>query len=122
MKAERDSLVQKLAALKAEGYSYLVKITAVDYEKHLEVLYLLRDLENNKDEVLEVDVDPADAWVPTVIGEYKAADWYEREMYEMFGIQIRGRHAERLLLEKWNGKAAPLRKNFIWDAPYETGD
>ncbi len=120
MKIDRKDLTQRAKELRAQGYSYLVKITAVDYEKYLEVVYLLRDLEHNKDESVEVEIDPADAWVPTLIDAFPAADWYERELFEMFGIQIKGRHAERLLLEKWNGKAAPLRKNFVWDAPYET--
>lgn len=122
MKVERQELTQKVGELKSEGYSYLVKVTAVDYEKYLEVVYMLRDMENKRELTLEVELDPADAWVPTLIKEYKAADWYEREMQEMFGIQIKGRHVERLLLEKWNGKAAPLRKNFVWNAPYEKND
>ncbi len=122
MKIERSELGKKAGELKAQGYSYLVKITAVDYEKYIEVVYMLRNLSENRDETLEVDVDPADAWVPTVIREFPAADWYEREMFEMFGIEIKGREARRLLLEKWNGKPAPLRKNFVWNAPYETSD
>ncbi len=122
LKIERNELVEKIRDLKTQGYSYLVKITAVDYEKYLNVLYIVRDMKKNKDEVIEVEIDPADAWVPSVINVYKAADWYEREMFEMFGIQITGRVVERLLLEKWNGKAAPLRKNFTWNAPYETSD
>ncbi len=122
MKIERSGLVQGARDLKTRGYSYLVKITAVDYEKYLEVIYTVRNLSERKDETLEVEIDPADAWVPTVMGEFRAADWYERELFEMFGIQVKGRNVERLLLEKWNGKAAPLRKNFTWNAPYETSD
>ncbi len=121
MKIERKDLVQQLKDLKKSGYHYLVKITAVDYEKYLEVIYIVRDITNNKDETVEVDIDPSDAWVPSSVSIYKGADWYEREMYEMFAIEIKNRRVERLLLEKWNGKAAPLRKNFAWNAPYETG-
>ncbi|MDE1854998.1 MAG: NADH-quinone oxidoreductase subunit C [Candidatus Micrarchaeota archaeon] len=120
MKIDRTELVKKASDLKSQGYSYLVKLTAVDYEQHLEVIYILRNMKENKDETLEIDLDPADAWVPTLVGNFKAADWYEREMFEMFGIDVKGRNVERLLLEKWNGKAAPLRKNFTWNAPYET--
>lgn len=122
LKIDRKDIAKMAEELKTKGYSYLVKITAVDYEKTLEVIYIFRDMRGNKEETLEVELDPADAWVPTLIGEFGAADWYEREMSEMFGIEIKGRNAERLLLEKWNGKAAPLRKNFTWNAPYETSD
>jgi NADH:ubiquinone oxidoreductase subunit C len=120
LKTERNELVQVAKSLKTQGYSYLVKITAVDYEKYLDVLYFLRNMPAGKDEVLEVQIDPADAWVPTLMGEFEAADWYERELFEMFGIEVKGRSMERLLLEKWNGTGAPLRKNFTWNAPYET--
>lgn len=122
MKIEREALAQKARELKEKDYSYLVKITAVDYEKNLEVIYMLRNMQEGKDETLEVELDPADAWVPTLMKEFAAADWYEREMFEMFGIDIKGRNVERLLLEKWDGKPAPLRKNFTWNAPYETSD
>lgn len=122
MKVERQDLLSSLKKLKANGYFYLVKITATDYEKYIGVIYMLRNLQSNTDESLEVEIDPSDAWVPSVLEIYRAADWYERELYEMFGIEIRNRSVGRLLLEKWNGKAAPLRKNFAWNAPYETSE
>jgi NADH-quinone oxidoreductase subunit C len=122
LRIEREELVAKMKDMRGGGYEYLVKITAVDYEKYLEVIYVLRNLEDNEEEMLEVQIDPTDAWVPSVVGVYKAADWYEREMQEMFGIDIKNRRSERLLLEKWNGKIAPLRKNFVWNTHYETSD
>ncbi len=122
MKVERQDLTAQIEGIKKGGYDYLVKITAVDYEKYLEVVYILRNTEGSQDTTIEVELDPGDAWVPSIMGFYKGADWYERELYEMFGIEIKGRHVERLLLEKWNGKIAPLRKNFVWNTPYETSD
>jgi NADH:ubiquinone oxidoreductase subunit C len=120
LKIERDELIPRLKTLKEEGYTYLVKITAVDYVSYIEVVYMVRDLLKNDDQSLEAELDPSDAWVHTATEVYKAADWYERELQEMFGVVIKGRDAERLLLEKWNGKGAPLRKNFTWNAPYES--
>lgn len=119
MKIERGELAQRLEELYGDGYAYLVKITAIDYVKTLNVRYVVRNLDEDKEELLEVELDPADAWVPSIMRTYAAADWYEREMQEMFAIKIRGRNAERLLLEKWNGILAPLRKNFAWSEPYE---
>jgi len=120
LRIDREDLVGKARELKTEGFTYLVKITAVDYVKSLEVVYFIRNLEEGKDKTLAVEVDPTDSWVPTVMGVYRAADWYERELGEMFGVEIRGREAGRLLLEKWSGKAAPMRKNFIWGESPET--
>lgn len=120
MKIERVDLAARLNEMRKQGYTYLVGITAVDYVNHLEIIYFVRDLAKNTEDSINVDLDPSDAWVPTITPHFKSADWYEREVGEMFGIEIRGRRTDRLLLEKWNGKAAPLRKNFNWNEPYET--
>jgi NADH-quinone oxidoreductase subunit C len=119
LKIDREALLGKAREMRGGGMTYLVKITAVDYVDRIEVVYFLRDASSGRDETIEVEVDPADSWVPSIMGVYRAADWHERELSEMFGIEIRGRECGRLLLEKWNGRAAPLRKNFAWGEPYE---
>ncbi len=121
MKIERELLKEKLAEMKKAGFDYLEKITAVDYSDHLDVIYLLENIEDGKEEIVEVTMPADDAWVPSIMKLFLAADWYEREMSEMFGINIVGRNAERLLLEKWDGKQPPLRKSFQWGMPYEEG-
>ena len=85
MKVERKDLLDELGTLKRGGLSYLVKITAVDYKDRISIVYTVRDPASGKDEVVEVDVAPTDAWVPSAAGIYRAADWYERELAEMFG-------------------------------------
>lgn len=103
--------------MKAKGFDYLKKITAVDYSDHLEVLYILYSISEKQNEVIKVKLPAGDPKIESVMGLYKAADWYEREMSEMFGIKITGRKAKRLLLEKWNGTDPPLRKSFVWGNP-----
>ncbi|MHB1830632.1 MAG: NADH-quinone oxidoreductase subunit C [Candidatus Micrarchaeaceae archaeon] len=120
MKAERDALPATLSRMKSAGFDYLVKITAVDYVDHVDAIYLLRNLEASKAEIVEVTLNVSDLWLPSVANVHKSADWYERELSEMFGIEIKDRKAPRLLLEKWDGTEPPLRKSFIWDAPYKT--
>lgn len=125
MKSERKSLLAALSKMKSEGFDYLVKITAIDYVDHMDVVYMIRsigDIESSKDEIVELSLKPTDLWLPTVTNIFPAADWYEREMSEMFGIDIKGRNASRLLLEKWDGTGYPLRKSFAWDAPYKTSE
>ncbi len=116
---ERKDLLKNIEQSYAEGYTYLVKITAVDYVKTINLIYILRSLDKNQDKILEVILDPTDLSVETITHIYQGADWYEREMQEMFGIKIKGRRAKRLLLEKWDGKGYPLRKNFEWGKSYE---
>ncbi len=122
MKIERNFLKPKMAEMKKEGFDYLVKITAVDYVTYVEAVYVIRNIDKDTEMLLEVDLDPSDLWLPTMLPIYKASDWYERELQEMFGIEIKGRRARRLLLEKWDGKEYPLRKSFKWNAPYATSE
>lgn len=103
--------------MRTKGYDYLKKITAVDYNDHLEAVYMLYNMSEKKEEIVKVMLPTKDPKLDTVIQIYKAADWYEREMSEMFGIKILGRKAKRLLLEKWNGDDYPLRKSFVWGNP-----
>jgi len=48
LKIEREELIEKLRELSRSGYNYLVKITAVDYIDHLEVIYFIRNMQNKK--------------------------------------------------------------------------
>ncbi len=103
--------------MKAKGYDYLKKITAVDYNDHLEAVYIIYNTSTHQEEVITTQLPTENPEVETVTTIYKAADWYEREMSEMFDIKITGRKTKRLLLEKWNGSEAPLRKSFVWGSP-----
>ena len=121
-KIKREDLLATLEGLKGTGFDYLEKITAVDYVDHLEVDYILLDVEKRRDEFLKVDIDINDAWVPTITHIFGGADWYEREMFEMFGINVVGRKIGRILIEKWDGVDPPLRKSFKWNQPYKSED
>ncbi len=103
--------------MKRKGFDYLKAITAVDYADRLEVLYILYNTTTKAQEILKVKLT-TELKVDTVISVYMSADWYERELSEMFGIAIKGRKANRLLLEKWDGTGAPLLKSFEWGKPY----
>lgn len=103
-----------LRELKSKGYDYLKGITAVDYVTHIEVVYIIYNTSTHEQEIIRAKLPPENPYVDTIISIYKAADWYERELSEMFGIKIGGRKVRRLLLEEWNGAGAPLRKNFEW--------
>ena len=117
LEIQSEALVKTLEEMKIRGYSYLKKITAVDYNDHLEVVYVIYDVYNKKEETIIAKLPGDHPKISTVMQFYKAADWYERELSEMFGIKIIGRKTKRLLLEKWNGTEAPLRKSFVWGNP-----
>ncbi len=105
--------------MKESGFDYLKKITAIDYNDHIDVIYLLYNIEAKKDEIVRTTLKPDKLELDTVIELFNAADWYERELSEMFGIKINGRKTKRLLLELWNGADYPLRKSFVWGKDYK---
>ena len=115
----REALVKTLEGMKARGFNYLVKITAVDYTSYVELVYILYNLSTKAQEIVKVKLQPNGMEVETVMPIFSAADWYERELSEMFGIRIKGRNARRLLLEEWDGVDAPLMKSFVWGTDYK---
>ncbi|MDE1869613.1 MAG: NADH-quinone oxidoreductase subunit C [Candidatus Micrarchaeota archaeon] len=120
LKIKSEELISTLMKKKGEGYTYLVKITAVDYTDRLEAIYFIRNLDDAREEEIRIGLPAKNPSLPSVMGLFAAADWYERELSEMFDIEIEGRNAKRLLLEKWDGKDGPLRKSFVWGKPYRS--
>ena len=110
---QREALVKTLNGLKTNGYNYLKNITAVDYGTHLTVLYIVYDTLEQKQETITVKLPPKNPAIETAISAYKSADWHERELSEMFGIEIIGRKTPKLLLEGCDS-VAPLKKSFVW--------
>ena len=120
---QKEALLKTLEEQKHKGLSYLKYITAIDFQDRLEVVYLLSNLGSGDNETIKVIIKKSEEeGVPsihTATGIFPAADWYEREVSEMFGIKIIGRSTRRLLLEEWNGKGYPLLKSFEWGKDYE---
>ncbi len=120
MDTQREALAKTLSEMRSSGFEYLKFITAVDYPEQIKVIYMLANLKANKSEQIEVVLEKKDGlWIDTCTKIFPAADWYERELSEMFGIEIKGRNAKRLLLENWNGAVYPLRKEFQWGKEYK---
>lgn len=98
-------------------YNYLVDITAVEYrdpERDLEVVYLVRSLERQTELRIKVDLPKTNALeVDSVVGLWRGADWMEREVYDMFGVQFRGHpDLRRILMWETYAEGYPLRKDF----------
>ena len=96
-------------------YSLLADLTAVDYhprEPRFELVYLLVSLEHRRRLRLKVRLPGDDARVGTVSGVWPAANWLEREVWDLFGIVFDGHPDPRRLLmpEDWDG--FPLRKDY----------
>jgi NADH-quinone oxidoreductase subunit C len=94
------------------SFEYLKCITAVDYVEYLEMVYCLYSFKNNWSVNIKVRIENIKPEVDSVTGIYRGADWYEREMAEMFGINIKGHPNLKPLLLAGDEGGFPLRKNF----------
>jgi NADH-quinone oxidoreductase subunit C len=95
-------------------FDYLVDLTAVDWPKRAErfdLIYILYSFSRN--ERVRVKCFVADGYRPeTAVGVHLTANWLEREVFDMFGIEFAGHPDMRriLLPEEWDGH--PLRKDY----------
>jgi NADH-quinone oxidoreductase subunit C len=97
------------------GFTFLAELTAVDFwprEPRFELVYLLVSIEHRLRLRVKVRLSGEDARVPTVSGLWPAANWLEREVWDLFGITFDGHPDPRRLLmpEDWEGY--PLRKDY----------
>jgi len=111
---EPAAILRVCQYLKERGFLRLSSVTAVDWHPsrpRFEVVYHLHSLETNQRVRLKCRLDePAE--IDSVTGVWRAADWYEREVWDLFGIRFRNHpNLRRILLpEDWTEH--PLRKDF----------
>ncbi len=110
-------IIQWLHDDPSQRYDYLSDVTAVEFrdvEQPLEVVWHLRSLPFRRFLRVKVLIEKGEALeVPSVWGIYKAADWLERECYDMFGIRFAGHpDLRRLLMWEQYKEGYPLRKDF----------
>lgn len=128
VKVDRDYLLPIATALYAYGFNYLQYQGGYDSGpgQDLVSVYHMIKLSDNADQPeevrLKVFLPREDPRVASVYWIWKAADWQERESYDMFGIIYEGHpNLKRLLMpEDWIGW--PLRKDYISPDFYELQD
>jgi len=102
--------------LKAEqGFLRLSGLTGVDWnpaDPRFEVVYLLHSLERKARLRLKCWVREAEPEIDSVTGIWRSANWYEREVFDLFGIRFRNHPDLRRIMmpEDWEGH--PLRKDY----------
>jgi NADH-quinone oxidoreductase subunit C len=113
----KERLVELCRFLKAEvgiELDLLEDLTAVDWPKRnvIEVVYHLISTKHRHVFKLKVEADRAAPVVPTVECVWKTANWFEREVYDLFGVDFPGHPDLRriMLPDDWVGH--PLRKDY----------
>ena len=113
--AEAGSVIPLLQHLRnEEGFDYLVDVTAVDWpkrEQRFDIVYILYSFSGNRR--LRVKTRVADGEKPnTAVPLFVTANWLEREVYDMFGIEFAGHPDLRRILMPDDWRGWPLRRDY----------
>jgi NADH-quinone oxidoreductase subunit C len=124
-KLERDELTLEIAPMKIASVCGFLKydqkfirlstVTAVDRypaEPRFEVVYHLHSIERNQRVRLKARLAGAEPAIESVTSVWRGANWYEREVFDLFGIQFTGHPDLRRIMmpDDWEGH--PLRKDY----------
>ncbi len=97
----------------ALSFNYLFCLTCVDWKTHLAMVYHLTSTQYRHNIVVKAKLSREKPEIETVSSIWKTAEFHEREVYEMFGVNFLNHPDLRLLIlpDGWEGKN-PLRKDF----------
>ncbi|MEM9319804.1 MAG: NADH-quinone oxidoreductase subunit C [Pseudomonadota bacterium] len=106
--------VEFLKADRTCAFSTLIDITAVDYptrERRFDLVWHLLSMYRNQRLRVRAHLRETEI-VPSIIGVHPSANWYEREVFDMFGIMFSGHPDLRRILTDYGFRGHPLRKDF----------
>jgi NADH-quinone oxidoreductase subunit C len=112
-----DRIVEVLTLLRDDPgceFKVLIDVCGVDYPnrpRRFDVVYHLLSLSKNRRVRVKAETDEATA-VPSAVSVYPAANWFEREAFDMYGILFAGHPDLRRLLTDYGFSGHPMRKDF----------
>ena len=117
LNVDSPDLIEVLSFLKTNNqtkFKQLIDITAVDYpenSKRFKLVYLLLSHEFNNRVLLDCFINENEI-VPSLTPLYPAANWMEREVFDMYGIKFKDHPDLRRILTDYGFEGHPLRKDF----------
>jgi NADH-quinone oxidoreductase subunit C len=111
----RENIIAAAEALKQAGYNFLEDVTGVDWypsEPRFQITYSILSIPLKQRMRLIVRLDSDDAALDSITPIWPAANFYEREVFDLFGVHFAGHpNLRRIMMpEDWNGH--PLRKDY----------
>lgn len=95
-------------------FSTLIDITAVDYperDRRFDVVYHFLSMYENHRVRVRTEAREQDM-IPSITGVFSSANWFEREVFDMFGLLFTGHPDLRRILTDYGFRGHPLRKDF----------
>ena len=112
-----SSIVDFVDFLKSDAtcrFSTLVDITGVDYpgeDRRFVVVYHFLSMYQNQRIRVKAAIREEEI-IPSIVSVYPAANWFEREVFDMFGVLFSGHPDLRRILTDYGFRGYPLRKDF----------
>ena len=114
---EDNYLIEVILFLKTNSitkFRQLIDITTVDYperERRFKMVYLLLSHETNSRIIIDYNIKEGEV-IPSLTSIYPSANWMEREVFDMYGIEFKDHPDLRRILTDYGFKGHPLRKDF----------
>ena len=108
------NIIRELKEDSRLNYHQLIDITAVDYpsrDKRFDIVYILLSMSLNRRILIKSEIDENEN-IQSITSIHKAADWYERECFDLFGIKFFNHPDLRSIMTDYNFEGHPLRKDF----------
>lgn len=124
---EAESILEVCTALKNDGFNVLQVITGCDYADRIELTYILADFTKNLELLLKVKLPRGDVQgnnkeslpkINSVTSVWSAANFQERETYDMLGIHFVGHPDLRRILTPDDWQGYPLRRDYVVQEKY----
>jgi len=116
---QKNALIELFKCLRDDpelDFKFLMDLTAVDYlnrkDNRFEVVYHFYSLKHNDRLRVKVPVSEDDCTIDSVSSLWKTANWYEREVWDLYGIKFNGHPDMRRILLYEEFKGHPLRKDY----------
>lgn len=95
------------------NFDYLFSLTCIDWKTNLQMVYHFTSTAHRQPLVMKVELNRTSPEIETVSHIWRTAEFHEREVYELFGVNFLNHPDLRLLIlpDGWEGKN-PLRKDF----------
>ncbi|MGF1624495.1 MAG: NADH-quinone oxidoreductase subunit C [Alphaproteobacteria bacterium] len=117
VRVQRGNLIELLKFLRDDSncqFRFLVDIAGVDYpaeDERFEVVYNLLSVKQNQRVRVKVTTDE-DTPIPSACSLFSTANWYEREVWDLYGVLFNGHPDLRRILTDYGFEGHPLRKDF----------
>lgn len=113
VRVDKSMIVDAAVFMKQQGYNMMLCLSCVDLGDCFELVYNFYSTDEKKMLIIKTSIDRGNPEIESILSIYPSAGWYEREIFDLFGVIFSNhRDLRRILMpEGWEGY--PLRKDYV---------